>query len=88
MKKIVKTINLLKEGTLLPPPKDCCQKCGMKHPKGCPHNADSIFYKYWFKKHHNRWPTWEDAISHCSEEVKKGTIELLESHKINWRNKK
>lgn len=78
----VKTIDLLKEGTLLPPPPDKCQVCGGKHEAEQPHNAQSLYYKMSFRKQHDRWPTWKDAMEHCSEEVKSFWIEQLKKHNI------
>jgi hypothetical protein len=81
-----KTVDILKEGVLLPPTPDKCQKCAVAHPPEAPHDATSLYYQYWFKKQYGRWPTWEDAMAHCSEEVKKGTIEVLEENHVDWRN--
>lgn len=78
----VKTIDLLKEGTLLPPAKDKCQECAVKHDPAQAHNAESLYYKMWFKKQHDRWPTWKDAISHCTPEVQAIWIESLKNHGI------
>jgi hypothetical protein len=83
----VKTVDLLKEGTLLPPPPGKCQQCAVDHDPGAPHDATSLFYQYYFRKMHGRWPTWEDAMEHCTEAVKKGTIEVLEENHIDWRRK-
>lgn len=79
----VKTINLLKEGTLLPPPRDACQMCAVKHVPEQAHDANSLFYQYWFKKHYNRWPTWKDAIKHCPPDIKKFWKEELKKHGIS-----
>lgn len=79
----VKTIDLLKEGALLPPAPDKCQECAAKHEPEQPHNPDSLYYKMWFRKQHDRWPTWEDALAHCAEDVRKKWVEALKSHGIN-----
>ncbi len=47
-----------------------CPECAVDHPPEQPHNQQSLFYQYKFYNEHGRWPTWEDAISHCSEEIK------------------
>lgn len=78
----VKTIDLLQEGTLLPPAKDKCQMCAVKHEPEQAHDANSLYYKMWFKKENGRWPTWDDAIAHCSPEVKKFWAEQLKKHGI------
>lgn len=54
---------------LLPPPSGVCQQCGVNHPPEQPHDALSMHYQYWFYGKHGRWPTWKDAIQHCTPEV-------------------
>lgn len=66
----VKVIDLAKEGKLLPPPPDCCQACAVKHDAAQPHNQQSLHWQYGFYQQHGRWPTWADAMSHCTETVK------------------
>ena len=55
--------------TLLPPAPDVCQECAVKHAAGAPHNQQSLYYRTAFHLQHGRWPTWTDAMSHCSPEV-------------------
>lgn len=55
---------------ILPPPKDTCQVCAVKHEPELPHNAQSMFYQYNFYNEHGRWPTWKDAIEHCDDAMK------------------
>lgn len=75
----VKMIDLVKEGTLRPPPDDCCQKCAVKHEPELPHNQQSLFWQYWFyKQSGGRWPKWSDALAHCSEAMQLAwRVELL-----------
>lgn len=54
---------------LLPPPKDACQECAVKHDPRQPHNAQSMFYLYRFYSKRGRWPTWKDALDHCASQV-------------------
>lgn len=54
---------------LLPPPKDTCPICAVKHGSEEPHNAESMYYQYRFYGVRGRWPTWADAIAHCTPEV-------------------
>jgi hypothetical protein len=56
---------------LMPCAPDVCQECAVKHEKGNAHNNQSLYYQYHFYAEHKRFPTWKDAIAHCSEEVKK-----------------
>jgi len=55
---------------LLGPPLGTCPECAVKHDPEIPHNKGSLFYQYKFYNEHGRWPTWEDAMAHCSEEMK------------------
>lgn len=47
-----------------------CPQCAVKHDLGQPHNAQSLAYQYDFRARKGRWPTWADAVAHCSPEVK------------------
>jgi len=52
---------------LLPPKPDVCQTCASDHEPEEPHNQRSLYYQYAFLGEHGRWPTWADAMAHCSE---------------------
>lgn len=56
--------------TLLPPRPDVCQECAVKHDPHLPHNRGSLYYQVKFQMTHGRYPTWEDAMAHCTDEVK------------------
>lgn len=56
---------------MLPAPQGCCPVCAHKHPETYPHNATTLFYKIKFQREHKRWPTWNDAMSHCTPEMQK-----------------
>lgn len=56
--------------TLIPPPAGACQECATEHPPELPHNWESFYYHTKFKMDHDRSPTWNDAIAHCTEEIK------------------
>lgn len=47
-----------------------CPVCAAVHDPGMPHNQQSLFYQYSFYEEHGRWPTWADALEHCSDDVK------------------
>jgi len=49
--------------------KGLCPECAVVHEPEEPHNAQSLYYQYKFYGQHNRWPTWADAIAHCSLEI-------------------
>ncbi len=48
---------------------DVCPLCLTKHKFNMPHYKDSVFYQCTFWSQHKRWPTWNDAIAHCSQEM-------------------
>lgn len=51
-------------------PKDGqCPECAEVHEPDQPHNRDSLRYQYMFYDAHGRWPSWADAMAHCSSEV-------------------
>lgn len=47
-----------------------CPICAAKHAADQPHDRDSLYYQNRFFMRHRRFPTWEDAMTHCSEKVK------------------
>ena len=32
-------------------------------------NKNSLYYQYKFYGENGRWPTWKDAMAHCSGEI-------------------
>lgn len=62
---------------MMPPRPGTCPKCAVKHDPEMPHNRDSLFYQYAFYAENGRWPTWEDAMAHCSQEMKDIWIQAL-----------
>lgn len=74
---------LMNTMTLLPPPPDTCQQCAVKHDPTHPHNQQSLFWQYWFFMKHERWPTWKDAMEHCSDEMKAFWISALKEHGVD-----
>lgn len=65
------------------PKKDACKLCGEVHDGDEPHNRNSLLYRHRFWKEHRRYPTWEDAMSHCGEKMKEKWIRKLEKKGIN-----
>ena len=51
-------------------PEGTCPECAVAHDPALPHNQQSMAYQYHFYDQHGRWPTWADAMAHCSEEMK------------------
>jgi hypothetical protein len=76
-KKHKLTVSVKTFEALLPPAPDRCQECASKHEAHEPHNRDSLFYQMKFQMKHKRWPTWQDVMAHCSEEVKAAWKEEL-----------
>ena len=72
-----------KEFTLLPPPSHLCQVCAVDHEEDQPHNAQSLFYQTQFNMQNGRAATWEDAMVHCSDEVKAAWNEQLDQMEEN-----
>lgn len=68
--------------TLLPPAPGKCLICAHEHAPEQPHNRQSLFYQMHFYQEHGRWPTWADAMAHCSDEVKQQWIEGLLAHGV------
>jgi hypothetical protein len=63
---------------LLPPAPDKCQACATAHDPSLPHNQQSLHYQYWFYGREGRWPTWDDAMAHCTPEMKVKTLRALD----------
>jgi len=55
---------------LLRPAADRCQICAAKHEDHLPHNAQSLYYQMSFQMQHGRGPDWNDAMAHCSDEMR------------------
>lgn len=46
-----------------------CQVCAMNHNPSMPHDKNSLYYQMRFYRLHHRFPTWNDAMAHCSGSV-------------------
>lgn len=53
-----------------PPRPGACKICAVKHNPAEPHDRDSLYYQNRFRKKYKRFPTWADAMAHCSQPVK------------------
>jgi len=67
---------------LLPADPGKCPECAVEHDPALPHNQQSLFYQYDFYGKHGRWPTWADAMKHCTPEMQDKCISELEKHGI------
>ncbi len=54
---------------MLPGPPGTCEWCCVEHDPGQPHNQQSLPYQMKFHTIHGRWPSWSDAMKHCTPEV-------------------
>lgn len=62
---------------VIPPKPGACLVCGAYHPRELPHNRDSIYYQILFRQKHGRYPTWDDAANHCTDEIKERFFKTL-----------
>jgi len=63
---------------LMPCAPDVCQECAVKHHPSDAHNKQSLYYQMKFHEKHGRFPTWKDAIAHCSKKIKSRWKEELQ----------
>jgi hypothetical protein len=59
-----------------------CPECATEHEPWEPHNL-CLYYQYHFYGQHQRFPTWADAMAHCTDKVKASTIEVLKEHGVS-----
>jgi len=64
------------------PPPRTCPECAVDHDPDQPHNRQSLFYQYKFYNEWGRWPTWDNAMAHCSDEVKTFWVKALKQFGI------
>ena len=62
---------------LMPAKAGTCPECSAAHDPKQPHYQQSLFYKYKFYNEHGHWPTWKDAMAHCTEDIKSFWIKEL-----------
>jgi hypothetical protein len=71
-----------KELKLMPPAPHKCKQCATEHDANEPHNQESMYWQYWFHDQHGRWPTWVDAMAHCSDDMREAWESGLAQHGI------
>lgn len=59
-----------------------CAECAVVHEPTMPHNQQSLFWQYSFMEKNGRWPTWADAMAHCTPEMKAHWIRELAQHGV------
>lgn len=71
---------------MLPGPPGSCEWCHVKHPPEQPHNQQSLPYQMKFHAINGRWPTWSDAMAHCTPEMRqewtKHLIDLMRENNL------
>lgn len=67
---------------ILPAKPGTCPECATAHTPELPHNRDSLYYQMKFRQKHGRFPTWNDAMVHCSDEMKAVWRDELTKHGI------
>ena len=63
-------------------PDGTCPECAVKHDPEQPHNRDSLTYQYKFFDQNGRWPTWKDAMAHCTPEMQEAWTKALEARGV------
>ena len=72
----------LKPWVLGKPAPNVCQACAVDHDQIQPHNQESLYYQYYFYGEYGRWPTWSDAMAHCSDDVKALWVDALRAEGV------
>lgn len=62
---------------VLPPSPGVCRLCAAKHDPAEPHDRDSLYYQNRFRRKYKRFPTWTDAMAHCTDDTKAKWKEIL-----------
>lgn len=68
--------------TLRSAPPGVCSQCAVDHVPETAHNQQSLHWQYAFYAEHDRWPTWHDAMRHCTPEMKEFWLERLAEHGV------
>ena len=59
-----------------------CAECAVAHDPAQPHNQQSLFWQYNFMEKQGRWPTWADAMAHCTPQMQADWTRALAEHGI------
>jgi hypothetical protein len=73
-----------KKLTILPPAQHLDQKWPVAQKEMEAHNAQSLYYAFWFNDTDVRSPTWRDAIAHCPDDIKEAWAKYLGSLELNF----
>lgn len=69
---------MMEEIKVIPPRPGVCRICAARHRPEEPHDRDSLYYQNRFYMRHRRFPTWDDAMSHCSDDMKRAFLAELD----------
>ena len=69
-------------GIMFEPQPGLCKTCATAHGAAEPHNHPSLYYHMAFYAAHGRFPTWDDAMAHCTPEVQLVVTTCLREHGI------
>lgn len=60
------------DSMVLMPPDDIpvCRECAVRHDPAMAHNRQSLYYQMAFHARNGRYPTWTDAMAHCTADVR------------------
>lgn len=71
---------------MLPGPPGSCEWCYTHHDLEDPHNQESLSYQIKFYAINKRYPTWTDAMAHCTPKLreiwKSEIIRTMKAHGI------
>lgn len=59
-----------------------CPICATIHDERDPHDRDSLYYQNRFYKAHKRFPSWLDAMRHCTDMTKAVWVDKLNKRGI------
>jgi hypothetical protein len=60
----------MEQNTFVTPTPGRCPVCATQHPDSHPHDKDSLYYQFKFSAEWGRFPSWRDAMAHCSDEIR------------------
>lgn len=69
---------MIEDIKVIPPTPGACKLCAARHRPEEPHDRDSLYYQNYFYMRYRRFPTWDDAMSHCTEDMKRAFRAELE----------
>lgn len=70
------------------PAAEGCPECGLEHAPHLPHDQTSLLYQYRFRSEEGkagreeRWPTWKDAMAHCTPDMQADWVRELAKHGV------